>query len=56
MNSPQLETQRSEAPVETHLENALDNDDPAEKNYHIRAALQHLVAKETGSTPRDVSD
>lgn len=45
--SSQLEDRKSETPVETHLENALDEDDLWEKNYHIRSALQYLTVEET---------
>lgn len=32
--------------VRSHLEEALATDDPAEKNYHIREALQSLLVDE----------
>lgn len=31
---------RTDHLVEDHLHRALEADDPAEKNYHVRAALQ----------------
>ncbi len=38
--------------METELENALKEDDPAEKDYHIRSALQHLVLLEEDTDRR----
>lgn len=48
MNSSTPVTQEPERPVKTHLENALEEADPAEKNFYIRSALQHLERHETG--------
>jgi hypothetical protein len=35
--------------VSRHLEDALDADQPSEKNYHIRSALQRLVVDDAPS-------
>jgi hypothetical protein len=32
--------------VRTELRNALDKDDPSEKDYHVRTALQDLLLSE----------
>jgi hypothetical protein len=45
MDDSETEGQISETTVEKHLKNALSEADPAEKNYHIRLALQHVVSE-----------
>jgi hypothetical protein len=35
-----------DTPTSHHLEAALDTDRPAEKNYHIRSALQRMMIVE----------
>lgn len=35
-----------ETPTSLHLEAALDADQPVEKNYHIRSALQRIMILE----------
>jgi len=46
MDICQQESQMSEAMVKEHLEEALDETNPVEKNYHIRSALQRMVSEE----------
>jgi len=46
MDDSENEGQISETMVEKHLKKALSEADPAEKNYHIRLALQHVVSEE----------
>jgi hypothetical protein len=48
MNTSRLENKKSETLVKIHLESALEEDDPAAKNLHIRSALQYLTIQETG--------
>lgn len=48
MPTSQLEDKKSETLVRIHLENALGEDDPSEKNFHIRSALQYLTIQGTG--------
>lgn len=47
MDIRQEKSHMSETVLKKHLEKALDESDPAEKNYHIRSALQHIASEET---------
>ncbi|WP_197428512.1 hypothetical protein [Halapricum sp. CBA1109] len=40
-------------PVAVHLESALQTDDSAQKNYHVRQAMQLLIATEDATAVGD---
>lgn len=41
--SPSIDQERRSEQVQDHLYQALEAETPAEKNYHVRCALQYCV-------------
>jgi len=46
----------SEATLKEHLKEALDESDPAEKDYHIRSALQYMTPDDANSSNMNSDD
>jgi hypothetical protein len=48
-----IDAREGNQPVAVHLESALQTDDSARKNYHVRQAMQLLIAPEDATAVGD---